>query len=187
MASSLLGVFYLDDPQDGVSDYLMNSIGVTLSRKKITVIFPDLAEEDINDVGKKVKTSPTSPPLEFELWHEHTYAVVVHVQCLYGVRLVDVRDSADAWIRIVLLEGDGLVLAAGAQHRIPNVGCKCVVMPVFETDCDRNSKASTVRFTAPVPDTLKAYGSFAISFVGTLPPVEPKYRFFSSNLEKSID
>jgi len=63
---------------------------------------------------------------------------------------VDVRDSADAWVRIVLYPGDALVLAAGVHRRVVPAGSATVVMPTWPADADRGSRQSTVRFAAPV-------------------------------------
>ena len=102
MSSALPNIFYLDDPQDGASAYLLTEVGVT-----VAAISVDAA----------ASSAAALPHFSCE----HTLAVDVS----YAVRngdvgslLVDVRDSADAWLRIIVFAGESVRVSAGRSRRV---------------------------------------------------------------------
>jgi methylthioribulose-1-phosphate dehydratase/2,3-diketo-5-methylthio-1-phosphopentane phosphatase len=99
--SAVPDVFFLDDPQDGASDYLLRELGVSLSRGVIP--------------GGAASAQPFESAYEHALGFDAVYSVPGA-----GGALLDVRDSADAWVRIILHSGDSAVVAAGKWRRVPS-------------------------------------------------------------------
>jgi methylthioribulose 1-phosphate dehydratase/enolase-phosphatase E1 len=100
----LPNVYYLDDPTDGATPYLLSLMGCALTQ------------------GGALPVPPPPKLTQLGLWvasvhSEHCYPFPVVLSSEQGGVAVDVRDPGDAWVRIVLHEGDVLRLASGVWHR----------------------------------------------------------------------
>lgn len=147
--AALPSAFFLDDPQDGVSYHLLTEAGVDLKRKCDAGKVPE-ANRAVFGLGlhEPSDKEATKAVLQNLLQAEHSFEVPTSLFAVGGSIAVDVRDSVDAWFRVVLEEGDGISFAANTQHRLVAPGTQIVTMPDFPADCDRESKLTTVRFAA---------------------------------------
>lgn len=163
MATTLVsvpGVFYVDDPQDGASTHLLSTLGVTILRNAaeaeaaVTKHALHLDDESTKKIANHLLPATA----------EHSYGVATGYFAEGGPIVVDVRDSADAWLRFYLRAGEGAILKAGVNHRVGprDVVLQPAVVPVWHRDADRHSRQSTVVWHSPVPHgvapgTLKFY------------------------------
>ena len=109
--SSVPDVFYLDDPQDGASVYLLSELGVVVTR---------------GGCAASATASPPVPP-PFSCAYEHALGFdAVYSVPGAGGALLDVRDAADAWVRIVLHCGDTARVSAGKWRRVPESAAEIV-------------------------------------------------------------
>jgi hypothetical protein len=104
LPACLRNAYYLDTPEDGVSAHLLASLGVSLTYASER---PPRASSGFHQLGL---WSPS-------VYAEHSFPFSVRYSAQEGGVAVDVRDSADAWVRLLLHEGDELALAAGVYHR----------------------------------------------------------------------
>ena len=98
----LKNVYYLDDPTDGVTPYLLSQMGCRLEQGGLGL--------------------PSTPMTQLGLWvtsvhSEHSFPFPSVLSSEQGGVAVDVRDPGDAWVRVVLHEGDILRVGAGVWHR----------------------------------------------------------------------
>jgi ribulose-5-phosphate 4-epimerase/fuculose-1-phosphate aldolase len=168
MAAALKDVFYLDDPQDGASTHLLGEIGVTLHRKGGAAAEAGGAAA-LSAAGLAPAAAPSAA---VSLAAEHSFPTPCGYTVAGGSCLVDVRDSVDAWVRLVLHDGDAVALAAGVHHRVPARGTPVVVMPVFPADADRHSRMTTVVFPRPAEEIgAAAWGAPAVYLPAGAPDV----------------
>ena len=151
------GAFYLDDPADGVSQRLLSDLGVHLlrapSHEGASALRTHLAP-----AGGEVHTH--QPTL---LGAELTFDAQVGYLQASGVAscAVDVRDSADAWVRLILRGGDGLVIAAGLSHRVIVVG-PAVHLAAPVAEADSTSRSSTTLLPPPIGSEVTAWAPPAL-------------------------
>ena len=115
--SRLPGVFYLDDPHDGVSTHLLREVGAVLHRGGLK---PEQA----------TKATTAAQSIEHTVSHSWAAYSVAGTSTAPAAAFVDVRDSADAWIRVVLNIGDVLELDAAVRRRVPSPGTPLVAPSV---------------------------------------------------------
>jgi methylthioribulose 1-phosphate dehydratase/enolase-phosphatase E1 len=142
MAAAVPGTFYVDDPQDGASLFLLSSLGVTLFRG----VAAASAEE------KNFVATPHSTALSHALTQEHSFSFPPALYSVSGGGAVlDVRDSGDAWLRIVLHDGDAVRVREGLFRRVGDASTvrSPVAMPTWERHADARSSSSSVVFTSP--------------------------------------
>ena len=101
--SCVPNVYYLDDPTDGASTYLLTQMGLSLSRG--------------GDITALRRAMPQVGLWLTAVHQEHSFPFPVRYSADEGGVAVDVRDPGGAWVRVVLHEGDVLEVAAGAWHR----------------------------------------------------------------------
>ena len=104
LESCVANCYYLDDPTDGVSPYLLTQLGVQSLTQG-------------GDITALRKAMPQVGLWLTAIHEEHSFPFPVHYSADEGGVAVDVRDPADAWVRVVLHEGDVLALGAGVWHR----------------------------------------------------------------------
>lgn len=92
--------FYLDNPEEAATVHLLSEIGITGATA------PARSSSD-----KAISTSP-------QLRREHKGGEARVVACSAGRVFVDVRDDADAWVRVVLEAGHAVGVAAGRFVRL---------------------------------------------------------------------
>jgi hypothetical protein len=147
MSVVLPGVFYVDGRGEGVSSHLLNEIGVTLTRAA------DRSDTTVAGMGAIASESWTPFSSLYYLEHAFNVAVVFEAKGSEGAALVlDVRDAADAYVRIVALVGDVVALAAGVNHRLVAAGTPVAPAPVFPANADRSSKQNSVIYSAAVDE-----------------------------------
>jgi methylthioribulose 1-phosphate dehydratase/enolase-phosphatase E1 len=142
------GVFYADDPQDGASAHLLSTLGVTIFRGAASAAQAATAASlAVETDGVAIRTNA-----------EQSYAFKTGYFAEGGAAVVDVRDSADAWLRIFLHAGDAVALRAGLNHRVGShtVVAQPISVPVWPSDADRNSRQSTVVWKPRVAAGAKA-------------------------------
>ena len=164
MAASLSvrlpGVFYLDEPSDGASDHLLREAGVALFRAV------GGRNHDGEAAAAAAGLGPALAKNGLTLAPEHAFPTAAgYAVGSGGGGLLDVRDGADAWVRIVLGPGDVVLLDAGVHRRLPAAGTPTVVMPQWPADADRESRMSTVTFPRPAEE-LAQWGAVTV----LLPP-----------------
>ena len=80
---------------------------------------------------------------------------------------MDVRDSADAWVRIVVREGDVLLLAPHTKRRLPAAGTPVIaprrLPPTDHVAADAASRQSTVCWPLPAPASLARWGAVQLA------------------------
>jgi methylthioribulose-1-phosphate dehydratase len=101
--SCVPNVYYLDDPTDGASAYLLAQMGLSLSRG--------------GDITALRRAMPQVGLWLTAVHQEHSFPFPVRYSADEGGVAVDARDPGGAWVRVVLHEGDVLEVAAGAWHR----------------------------------------------------------------------
>ena len=104
--------FYLDDPQDGVSVHLLKSLGVEITSAA------DLKPAPLSNA------LPVDTHSEYGLDVAATYSLAP--EDAHCGAFIDIRDSADAWIRIVLSPDSACVLADRVHRRVPAAGTPLV-------------------------------------------------------------
>jgi hypothetical protein len=159
--AAVAGVFYLDDPQDGASTHLLAEIGVALTRAAAA------GAGAVRHGAGAGMTAVALSEAEFALaCLEHDAKTPVEVRAAgEGGILVDVRDSADAWVRIVLHDGDTVTIAPGTKRRVPAPGTQ-VWTPNPITDpavLDRDARQTTHVFAPPAPVHLAHWGMPAVA------------------------
>jgi methylthioribulose-1-phosphate dehydratase/2,3-diketo-5-methylthio-1-phosphopentane phosphatase len=176
MSVALPDVYYLDDPSDGASKHLLATLGVEVVRGLAHL---DAAKDAAAAAAKTRRADEFDDARESPWLEEHRCEHPVFLHVTGGCAFVDVRDSADAWVRVVLRDGDGVLLApagpgdalvagspaaaaaAGASPSRPTYwrvvlphGSDAVPVPVYPADIDADSRMSTrahpVPVTAPV-------------------------------------
>lgn len=182
MSAGLPGVFYLDDPSDGASAHLLKEIGVTLRRAAASGTGASAVAAESGLTQAVIKNG-------VNLSVEHSFATPFgYAVSGGGSALVDVRDSADAWIRIVLQDGDSLTCAPGVHARVPAAGTPTVVMPVWPSDADRTSRMTTITFPRPAADIV-TWGSVSVVLPTTTSSgdvgAEMKQRFVPGSAEEA--
>ena len=100
--TTLPGCFFLDDPSDGVSSKVLADLGVRL----------------VGADAHAAEAPPVPSPLELE----HSFSAAVTYAVTGGGAIIDVRDSAGAWVRLVLPEGASLQARAGVFARVAPTG-----------------------------------------------------------------
>ena len=193
---SLSNVFYLDDPQDGASDYLLTELGVTLIRSNGVTSSP---------TATPTTPTPTTTNPPFSCAYEHAlgFAAIYSVPGVGGA-LLDVRDSADAWVRIILHSGDSAWVAAGKWRRVPE-GSDEILFPWAraldaarasgEDEDDARARASSRSLSPHILSRLKAPSSKGAVLVTPAPgpnaPAEmtglpaPRFPFFGTSEESA--
>lgn len=135
--------FYLDDPQDGISSFLLSTLHVTLHRHTNTVEHAKtVAQEHVTNGGVCEVFTATE-----DLWQAETTSLVPMVYfVLNGGVFLDIRDSANAWIRIVLRSGDAITLPSTLARRIvrPTGAGAAYESPVHPDNPDRSSRMTTI-------------------------------------------
>ncbi len=129
----MTAAFYLDDPSDRASEHLLREAGVVLSAGGCGLV----------------------PAIFVPATDERAFRTTAGYAVRGGGCLLDVRDSADAWVRIALSAGDVVLLDAGVRHRLPAAGTPAVVMPQWPADVDRDSRMSTATFQHPADDVTQ--------------------------------
>lgn len=188
MAAALGNAFFLDDPQDGVSYHLLTEIGVDIHRAvDIGRVSETRREAFAAGLAEPGDVAVAAPVLQSLLAAEHSFEVPTAVRASGGSIAVDVRDSADAWLRLVLEEGDGASFAAGVNWRLVAPGSFILRMPDFAEDCDRHSKQTTVRFARRAPEIPRAaYGRATLLTAGSAPALPSlKQRFVPGSEEEA--
>lgn len=163
MSVRLPDVFYLDEPSDGASAHLLSTLGVKIHRKIGAI------DTAVSAAGGH-ETHRAELAIDSHGWHSELkadYAITYFV--VGGGAFVDVRDSADAWIRVVLREGDGVTIEGKAQRRIvqPTGEGFAVFIPPYPDNADRESKMCTVVHPPPCEPVGKAGSLHAIVPVGS--------------------
>lgn len=139
--SRLSDIFFLDDPQDGATPHLLLSLGVAVHRA----------------AGRQSpSTAVIAPPNHCT---EHTHEIDVVYGTVHGDALVDIRDSADAWIRIVLRYGDRVTVSAATKRRLPPPGTRVVTVLPPQPGAVAASRMSRVDTVAPVEEQLAQWGT----------------------------
>ncbi len=105
MSAALPDVWYLSDPQDGASSQLLSELAVVLNRKDAHT--PSGAE-----IFKHTQV------LSAEQARESTADQDVVYTGSAGTIVVDVRDSADAWVRMLVQPGDSVRIGAQTRRRV---------------------------------------------------------------------
>jgi methylthioribulose-1-phosphate dehydratase/2,3-diketo-5-methylthio-1-phosphopentane phosphatase len=187
MSAALRNAFYLDDPQDGVSYHLLTELGVDLSRAvdegRVPAERRSAFAVGLSEPSDVAAAKPLLPTL---LSVEHAFEVPAALFAAGGSIAVDVRDSADAWLRVVLEDGDGISFAAGVHHRLVPAGSRLVTMPAFPADADRHSKLTTVVFPAPAAEITR-WGAVRVALAGAAAPLlaSIKQRFVPGSAEEA--
>ena len=114
MSAAVPDVFYLDDPQDGASQYLLSSLGVTLLRSIDHQTHQIPTNEYVQD--HTISTYVANNTLAINGEHNLPYDIIY--VATNGSSIVDIRDSGDAWIRIILNNYDSLLVKSKVYRRI---------------------------------------------------------------------
>src|SRR4051794_40969092 len=103
--AALDNIWYASDPQDGASVRLLSDIGVGLHRKG-------------HEAQPSGSAFSSSQPLTAENARESTADQPLRYTCEGGSVVVDVRDSADAWLRLLLVPGDSVEVGPSVKRRV---------------------------------------------------------------------
>jgi hypothetical protein len=101
---------YLDSPVEHGSEFILNQLGVLLG----------LTAK--NNCEKSSKSSLLTVPIELgdEFYQEHIANTTLLYEVISGSVYIDVRDTANCWIRCVLMEGDVISLPPALFRRFSN-------------------------------------------------------------------
>lgn len=187
MASAALPeIFYYDDPQDGVSAHLLTSIGVKVMRSIGTA----QAAASANSLLVDEETSKLHKNGGLNLNREHRYAYGCGIFAPDRPLVVDVRDTADAWIRIYLRTGDAVTLETGVHHRVGtnNDALQPVKVPFESNDFDdTRSRVTTKKYASPILSATSSAGTAIILVPSGCSGSECVYRFPNAEDELCMD
>lgn len=137
---SIPNVFFLSAPQDGVSVPLLSSLGARIARHN---------SGDQASLGDYKLDSEATDALKYGselIRSEFSLPFEVAYKPRDGAAVVDIRDTTDEWIRIILHSQDILFLSKSVGHRIGSAQdvIKPFELPDFAQNADVSSSASTV-------------------------------------------
>ena len=113
--------FYLDDPNCLCTSQIVKDLGMQFFSIVSDVEKPgqlDFGNEQVMCVPICFESSNQPRQIRLDLQREHTLAENECLVATSGIALVDVRDTAELWIRIELRKGNALVLPAYLMRRI---------------------------------------------------------------------
>jgi methylthioribulose 1-phosphate dehydratase / enolase-phosphatase E1 len=153
VSAAIPDAFYLDDPQDGVSNHLLSELGVTIHKG---VLGSEAAE-------RLLPNFEVSSGRKHSWANEHLYSSSSAYYVPAGSSIIDIRDSAGAWIRIVLRAGQIITLKSKVKRRIPLRGSR-VVPPMDPTINDQDSRVTT-KFYKPPCGEIEVWGPISLFLV----------------------
>ncbi|KAF4320329.1 hypothetical protein BBO99_00000477 [Phytophthora kernoviae] len=142
MLELALQTHYLDTPSDRASLAILREIGVSIADSSSSS--PSSKEGSLVDVSS-----------DEVLQSEHSSSTGITYKVVKGGVFLDVRDSADCWVRCSLTEGMKVTLGMRTLRRFVLVGGNCVQL----MENSNGLRSLTARYTRPADsESLNALG-----------------------------